>query len=219
MKIRFSVIWLAVLLFPALSCAQDASSTTPGFSGNAQSMGAGDKFLYYVDETYLNPSALTAPAFRAGLRIANPPGKGATQYPPEWKQGAEAFGRNYGDAFAQRLTFQTARFAIGVVTHEDPRYIPSGSHSVLTRSLHALAFTFVDRSDAGRPMPAISNFAGATAAGFVGNSYLPTGFNDITHAGQRATIQFGVSAAGNLFREFAPQMPKPVRVFFQLIAR
>ncbi len=151
--------------------------------------------------------------------MANPPGKGVTQYPPDWRQGAEAFGRNYGDAFAQRVTFQTARFATGVIAHEDPRYIPSSSHNVLARSLHALTFTLVDRSDSGRPMPAFSNFVGATAAGFVGNAYLPSGFNNTTHAGQRATLQFGFTAAGNLFREFASQMPKPLRTVFQLIAR
>jgi hypothetical protein len=87
------------------------------------------------------------------------------------------------------------------------------------RSLHALTFTFVDRSDSGHAMPAFSNFVGATAAGFVGNAHLPSGFNNTTHAGQRATLQFGFTAAGNLFREFAPQMPRPVRTVFQLIAR
>jgi hypothetical protein len=180
---------------------------------------ARDKFGYYLTETYLNASLLTAPAFRAGIRMANPPGRGATQYPLEWRQGAEAFGRNYGDAFAQRLSFHTARFASGVVIHEDPRYIPSGSHNVFARSVHALTFTLVDRSDSGHAMPAISNFVGAAAAGFVGNAYLPTGFNNVTHAGQRATLQFGFTAAGNLFREFAPQMPRPVRTFVELIAR
>jgi hypothetical protein len=218
-KIKFSILGFAVLLFPVHSWAQKAAGTTQAFGSNAQSFGVEDKFRYYITETYLNPSALTAPAFRAGIRMANPPGKGATQYPPEWRQGAEAFGRNYGDAVAQRVTFQTARFATGVITHEDPRYIPSSSHNVLARSLHALTFTFVDRSDSGRAMPAFSNFVGATAAGFVGNAYLPPGFNNATHAGQRATLQFGFTAAGNLFREFAPQMPKPVRTVFQLIAR
>jgi hypothetical protein len=218
-KIKFSILGFAVLLFPVHSWAQKAAGTTQAFGSNAQSFGVEDKFRYYITETYLNPSALTAPAFRAGIRMANPPGKGATQYPPEWRQGAEAFGRNYGDALAQRVTFQTARFATGVITHEDPRYIPSSSHNVLARSLHALTFTFVDRSDSGRAMPAFSNFVGATAAGFVGNAYLPPGFNNATHAGQRATLQFGFTAAGNLFREFAPQMPKPVRTVIQLIAR
>jgi hypothetical protein len=219
MKTKFSVMCLAALLLAAYSPAQSASGVAQGFSSNGQSFGVEDKFRYYMSEAYLNPGALTAPAFRAGIRMANPPGKGETRYPAEWRQGAEAFGRNYGDAFAQRVTFQTARFATGVVTHEDPRYIPSSSHNVLARSLHALAFTFVNRSDSGHAMPAISNFAGATAAGFVGNAYLPSGFNDATHAGQRAILQFGFTAGGNLFREFAPQMPRPVRMIFQLIAR
>ncbi len=219
MKVKFSILGFAVLLLPMHSWAQNAAGTTQAFGSNAQSSGVEGKFRYYITETYLNPSVFTAPAFRAGIRMANPPGKGATQYPPEWRQGAEAFGRNYGDAFTQRVTFQTARFATGVITHEDPRYIPSSSHNVLARSVHALTFTFVDRSDSGRAMPAFSNFVGATAAGFVGNAYLPSGFNNATHAGQRATLQFGFTAAGNLFREFAPQMPRPVRTMFQLIAR
>jgi hypothetical protein len=219
MKAKFSVLGFAVFLFPIHSLAQNTAATTQAFGSNAQSSGVEGKFRYYITETYLNPSVFTAPAFRAGIRMANPPGKGATQYPPEWRQGAEAFGRNYGDAFAERVAFQTARFATGVITHEDPRYIPSSSHNVLARSLHALTFTFVDRSDSGRPMPAFSSFVGATAAGFVGNAYLPSGFNNPTHAGQRATLQFGFTAAGNLFREFAPQMPRPVRTVFQLIAR
>jgi hypothetical protein len=179
----------------------------------------GDKVHYYLTETYFNPSALTAPAFRAGLRMANPPGKDATQYPSEWRQGGEAFGRNYGDAIAERVSFQTARFATGVITREDPHYVPSSSRSVFARSIHAISFTFVDHSTSGHPMPAISNFVGAAAGGFVGNAYLPAGFNDVTHAGQRATLRFGFAAAGNLFREFAPQMPSPMRTFFMLIAR
>jgi hypothetical protein len=178
-----------------------------------------DKVHYYLTETYFNPSALTAPAFRAGLRMANPPGKGATQYPSDWRQGAEAFGRNYGDAVAERVSFQTARFVTGLITREDPRYIPSGSRNIFARSIHALSFMFVDRSDSGHRVPAISNVVGATAGGFVGNAYLPAGFNDFTHAGQRATLRFGFAAAGNLFREFAPQMPGPMRTFFMLIAR
>ena len=183
--------------------------------GHRHAFGIGDKMSYYLTETYLNPSVFSAPALRAGIRMANPP----TQYPSQWKQGAEAFGRNYGDAFAERLSFHTVHSLTGIITKEDPRYEPSSSHNVLARSFHALTFTFVDRSDAGRPMPAISNFAGAAAGGFVGNVYLPSGFNNLTHAGQRATIGLGFAAGGNLFRGFAPQLPSPVRTFFMLFAR
>ena len=219
MKGKIWGLGLAVLLFPIHLWPQNPVVTTQAFGGNGQSFGVEGKFRCYLNETYLNPSVFTPPAFRGGIRMANPPGKGVSEYPPEWRQGSEAFGRNYGDAFTQRVTFQTARFATGVITHEDPRYIPSSSRNPLTRSIHALTFTFVDRSDSGHAMPAISNFVGATAAGFVGNAYLPSGFNNTTHAGQRAMLQFGFTAAGNLFREFALQMPKPVRTVLQLIAR
>jgi hypothetical protein len=74
--------------------------------------------------------------------------------------------------------------------------------------------------DAARVMYANARYVvGATAACFVGNAYLPSGFNNTIHAGQRATLQFGFTAAGNLLREFTPQMPRPVRTVFQLIAR
>jgi hypothetical protein len=199
------------------------SSSTPvaAVSGPNQSerFGVAAKFRYYIGETYLNPGFVTAPIFRASIRMANPPGHFPTAYPADWRQGVGGFGRNYGDAMAQRVSFQTARFVTGVVVREDPRYRPSASHNVFVRSLHAFGYTFIDRSDSGHRMPAFSNFVGAAAAGFVGNTYLPPGFANITHAGQRATLQLGFASAGNLYREFAPQMPRPLRTFFELIGR
>jgi hypothetical protein len=201
--------------------AAGSPSIVVAVSGQPQSkhFGVGDKFRFYLGETYLNPSFLTAPAFRAGIRMANPPGHFPTAYPADWRQGPGGFGRNYGDAMAQRVSFETARFATGALIHEDPRYAPSSSHNVFVRSLHAFGYTFIDRSDGGHPMPAFSNFVGAAAAGFVGNAYLPPGFANVTHAGQRATLQFAFFGAGNLYREFAPQTPEPLRIFIELIGR
>ena len=52
-------------------------------AATAAEFGLSNKFSYYMTETYFNPSVFTASVFRAGLRTANPPGKGATQYPPD----------------------------------------------------------------------------------------------------------------------------------------
>jgi hypothetical protein len=147
--------------------------------------------------------------------MASPP----KRYPLEWRQGAKAFGRNYADLLSEDISYNTARSLTRIITTEDPRYVPSKSRNALARSFHALTFTFVDRSDSGRRIPAFSNFVGATAGGFVGNAYLPSGFNNATHAGQRATILLGSAAAGNLYQEFAPQIPKPIRVIFMFLAR
>ena len=203
---------------PDLANAPDAAS--PAVPFREQSMTAsGTRFQYYIAETYGNPSLFTAPAFRASLRMANPPGKGTTRYPDEWRQGAAGFARNYGDAFATRISTHTAQFLTGAVTREDPHYSPSVSRNFFLRTSHALAFTFVDRSGSGKRSVALSNFVGAAAGGYVGNLYLPDGFRDMTHAGQRATFQFGMLAAGNLFREFAPHIPGPMRTLIQWIAR
>jgi len=202
-----------------LSNAPNPGAATPLGRGNTSAATEGNRFSYYITETYWNPSALTAPAFHAGLLMANPPGKGATAYPAEWRQGAEGFARNFGDALASRVSTRTAQFFIGAITREDPHYTPSASRRFMVRSAHAIAFTFIDRSDSGGPMPAFSNFVGAGAGGFVGDLYLPNGFRDVTHVGQRATFRLGAFAAGNLFREFAPQIPLSLRISISLIGR
>src|SRR5260370_22984386 len=104
-------------------------------------------------------------------------------------------------ATAQR----TARFLTGVALHEDPRYVRSTSKNPLVRTTHALAFTFIDKTDSGRNTIAFSNFAGAAAGGFVRRAYLPHGYNDLTHAEQRMASQFMSSAIQNVAAQFQPQ--------------
>jgi hypothetical protein len=81
MKAKSWVLSLAVLQCPMHSWGQNAERTTQAFGGNAQAFGIDDKFSYHLTETYLNASAFTGLAFRAGIRMTNPPGKGLTQYP------------------------------------------------------------------------------------------------------------------------------------------
>jgi len=48
----------------------------------------------------------------------------------------------------------------------------SDSKNPLVRISHAVAFTFVDKTDSGHNIFAFSNFAGAAAGGFVGMGFL-----------------------------------------------
>ena len=165
-----------------------------------------DKFTIYAHQTF-GPPAFIFPAFTAGMGIANP----RNHYPREWKDGAGAFGRLYGDSIAMATSQRTARFLTGVALHEDPRYVRSNSTNPLVRTMHALAFTLVDKTDSGRSTIAFSNFAGAAAGGFVGRAYLPQGYNDLTHAEQRMAIQFTSIAIQNIAAEFQPQWGPLVR--------
>jgi len=173
-----------------------------------RSLSFGDKFLIYAHQTF-GPPAVIFPAFRAGISMANP----TTHYPREWKDGAGAFGRQYGDSIAMATSQRTARFLTGAVLHEDPRYARSTSKNPLARTTHALAFTFIDKTDSGKSTIAFSNFAGAAAGGFVGRAYLPNGYNDLTHAEQRMAFQFAGIAIQNIAAEFQPQWGPLVRKF------
>lgn len=165
-----------------------------------------ERFMDYAVITY-GPRSLVVPAFRAGFSMVNPP----DGYPNEWRQGMGAFGRNYGHAFASRTSQQSARFLTAAVLREDFRYRPSKRKNPLARSFHALAFTFVDKSDSGRNRIAIANFAGAAAGGFVPNLYMPDRYDTVSRAQTRMAIAFGGFAAGNLMREFAPEILKIAR--------
>jgi hypothetical protein len=166
-----------------------------------QPMDLGGKFKYLVGPAF-GPRAFLTTAFGAGIRMANPP----SRYPHEWRAGAEAFGRNYGDSFARTGAESIGRFSTAVLLHEDPRYRRSESTFFSARLGHAVVFTFIDRTAGGRPTPAISNFTGAAAGGFIGNAYLPAGFDNLTHAGQRSAIAFGGIAAQNVLLEFSPEL-------------
>ena len=158
------------------------------------------KLSVYVHRTF-GPPALILPAFGAGLSMLNPP----SHYPREWKDGAEAFGRHYGNIVATVTARETASMLASVALHEDTRYRPSASTNVLYRVFHALSYTVVDRTDSGKRTIAISNFAGAAAGGLVGMAYLPYGFNDAAHAQQRIATQFATVAIHNIAAEFQPQ--------------
>ena len=159
-----------------------------------------DKVHIYEHKTF-GPPAVILPAFGAGLGMINPPSK----YPKEWKDGAAAFGRNYGYRVADHTSRNTAQFLTGTLLHEDPRYLRSTSTNPFVRTMHALVFTIFDKTDSGRTTFAASNFASAAAGGFVGMGILPDGYNDITHAQQHMASEFLQIGIGNVLTEFEPQ--------------
>jgi hypothetical protein len=187
---------------PQQSSAPTVPFVSPGFSrGPLQPMDFGEKFKYLVEPAF-GPRSFVLNAFSTGIRMANPP----SRYPHEWRAGATAYGRLYGNSFARTGAESLGRFSTAVLLHEDPRYRRSDSSFFPTRLGHAVAFTFFDRTDGGHSTVAISNFTGAAAAGFIGNAYLPAGFDNLTHAGQRSATAFGGMAARNVLQEFSPEL-------------
>jgi hypothetical protein len=153
------------------------------------------------------PRAIVSPAVGAALRMARCP----PDYPRQWCDGAEAFGRNYGDEFTRKVALQTARFGVGALLREDYRYVPAKTANGFGRLGHAVAFTIVDRSDSGHARIAFANFAGAAAGGTVPILYLPDGYNTAGHARSASITRMGTFAINNVTREFAPEIYRVFR--------
>ena len=152
--------------------------------------------------TTLGFPAFMIPAYESAITMAHPP----DHFPREWRDGGGAFGRNYGGEFARHATSGLTHFTTAAVLREDPRYYPSLSTNYFHRSVHAILFTLMDRSDSGHRTVAFSNLTGATAGGFITMTYMPDGFNDTTHAYQRAALELGQFGGRNLVAEFSPEI-------------
>ncbi len=164
------------------------------------------RFDDYAVVTF-GPRALVGPAFSSLILMAHPP----KDYPHYWRDGGGAFGRNYGAFLARASSLQAGRFFTGAALHEDFRYRPSASHNFVIRTAHAIGFTFVDKSALGENRLALANFAGAAAAGFVGELYLPAPYNSLHYAGIHTAEIFATLAGQNVLREFAPDIDSLTR--------
>jgi len=169
---------------------------------------AGDRWKMYSRATF-GPRSLLIPTIGAAIRIGNSP----DSYPEPWQPSWGGFGRQYGNGLAIQGAQNTVYYAVSGLLHEDPRYAPATSTNVAIRLGHAFLFTFIDRGDAGGSRPAFANFAGSLAAGFVGNAYMPAGYNDATHAGQRSLMRLGIYGGTNILREFTPELVELGRKF------
>jgi hypothetical protein len=165
-----------------------------------------EKFSFF-EQPVFGPRAAALISLTAGLRMLNAPDR----YPHEWRDGVGAYSRNVGDHYARHAAQNTASFVASAVLHENPRYVPATGTALLGRVAHAIGFTLIDRTDGGHSTLAVSNFAGAAAGGFVGNGYMPDGYNDVTHAGQRALGIMGGVAGRNLAAEFGPDIARMLR--------
>jgi hypothetical protein len=166
-----------------------------------QPLTGAERWRIYSRGTF-GPRAFFTPAIGAAISLARPP----KNYPDDWTSGFGGFGRQYGNRLAVLGAKHTAVYAVGSLAKEDPRYAPATSHNVLLRTGHAVLFTFVDKSDSGGNTLALANFAGALSGGFVGMAYLPPGYDDVTHAGQRSIRGLGDYAINNVIREFSPEI-------------
>jgi hypothetical protein len=117
---------------------------------------------YFFDA--FGPYPIVGAAVAAGIAQAD-------NAPPEWKQGAEGYGKRFGSAFAIAAVSTTTRYALAEAFKEDTLYYRCECKGVLPRLKHAVISTLTARrgEDGHRvfSIPAlVAPYAGAMTAAY-----------------------------------------------------
>jgi hypothetical protein len=91
----------------------------------------------YIFDAF-GPYPIVGAAFAAGINQAE-------STPPEWKQGAEGYGKRFGSNFAIAGVSTTTRYALAKAFREDTLYYRCECKGVFPRLSHAVISTFTSR--------------------------------------------------------------------------
>jgi hypothetical protein len=131
--------------------------------------------------------------------------------PQSWGQGWAAYGKRYGESFADNSigTYMTTAIFPSLL-HEDPRYYQLGKGRFVHRAYHAVNRLFVARTDRGDDRINISESLGNAVAAAISNAYHPP--EDRTAARNASSFGFLILWDGlsNELKEFWPDIRRKV---------
>jgi hypothetical protein len=147
-----------------------------------------------------DPYEFTVVGIVAGIRQAE-------NSSPAFGQGAEGYGKRYGAAFADQVDGNVMVGGVfPTILKIDPRYFQLGTGSVLHRFGYAISRIFIARTDAGRSMFNIPEFAGNATAIAISNVYYPAADRSASSSLSDWGTQMGLDAFGNELKEFWPDI-------------
>jgi hypothetical protein len=131
--------------------------------------------------------------------------------PPEWGDGAAGYGKRLASRFGTNVIQGTVQAAGCAALGFDPRYVRSKSTGALSRTGHALLYTFVTLNNEGKPRPSVATLGSYYASGMMSVLWLPqryTALGDGIRDGNRLVIYGGLF---NVVQEFWPEVKKLFR--------
>jgi hypothetical protein len=204
MLLLFVIADLAAL--PVLAKAQ-SPATPPDSPGTVANTPPAQPDLTYIRPTektkfhnyifdMIGPYPILGAALSAGINQAD-------KTPPEWGQGAEAYGKRFGSNFGIAAVSTTTRYALAEAFGEDTLYYRCECKGFFPRLSHAMISTLVARrgEDGHRvfSIPSlVAPYAGTMTAVY---AWYPSRYNakDGFRMGNYALLGY---AGGNIAREF-----------------
>jgi hypothetical protein len=177
-------------------------------TGIAQTSGSPDALavtgkLHYHATVAFGPISLAGDAaYAAILHKANAP--------LEWEQGAAGYGRRLVSTVAWSAIHNTLAFGLDSALHQDPRYFRSTGRGFWRRSGHALRGTMLTRTDRGGETVSTWRIGSAYGSAFISNLWYPDRLNTVRLGFIQGSVTLGFDLAGNLGREFWPEIKRKV---------
>jgi len=131
--------------------------------------------------------------------------------PASWGQGWGAYGKRYGESFADNSigTYMTTAIFPSLL-HEDPRYYQLGRGSFAHRAYHAVNRLFVIRTDSGHDRFNISESLGNAVAAGISNIYHPAEDRTVSRNLETLGMLILWDGVGNEMKEFWPDIRRKV---------
>ncbi len=134
--------------------------------------------------------------------------------PPEWPQGLQGFGEQFGTRYAQGMAKSTGTFVVGALLHEDPRTLSPLDVSCENESDHyrpvkfwprlgrSLARVVITHNASCQNRFAFSRIAGSFSSGFVSLAWAPPSNNHISNTLEGSGTALAGYFGNSVFTEF-----------------
>lgn len=151
--------------------------------------------LHRFEFDTVGPFAFAHAGLAAGIQQA-------TNSPPEWGGGADAFAVRLASNFGIQLVTETTRYGMAQILHEDTAYYPCECSGFFPRLSHSMISTFTARRGYdGHTSFSFSNLVSPYAGTMTALAWYPDRYG-VKDGFRMGNYNLVVHAGGNLVREF-----------------
>lgn len=123
-------------------------------------------------------------------------------------QGMEGYAKRYATTYADIFIGNLMTDGVfPTLLHQDPRYFRRGKGSVPSRLGYAVSRLVITRTDSRKRQFNYSEIVGNCTAVAISNAYYPDS-RTVSDNVQRLGVQLGLDAAGNILKEFWPDLKR-----------
>jgi hypothetical protein len=165
---------------------------------NYKPLTTAEKFKLATQDSFDRGTIALAAVFAADGQLTNSN--------PSFGQGAKGYAHYFGTSMADFVIGDYMTEAIyPALLHQDPRYFRKGTGGGMSRLGYAIGQIFWTHTDRGGKQFNFSEIAGNATGAAIGVAYYPDN-RTAADAGMKLGIQLGVDMAGNVLKEFWPDI-------------